>query len=125
MSNGQPKIMVKPLPEILDELEDGIKRLDQAIKASEKATKEAKAAAAEARQAGLKAAGEAARVAEEATAKLEKRLDATIAGLGNRLDNAIRLVELVGTTLMEEADMTAKTANRTVEKLGAEFEFKK
>jgi exonuclease VII small subunit len=124
MPEAQSKIMIKPLPEILDELEGGINRLETAIKASEKATKEAKAAAVEAREAGVKAAGEAGRVAEQAIANLEKRLDKTIAGANDRLDKAIGLVELIRATLIEEADMTAKTANKTMEKLNPEIESK-
>ena len=125
MPDAQSKIMVKPLPEILDELEGGINRLETAIKASEKATKEAKAAAIEAREAGVKAAGEAGRVAEQAIANLEKRLDKTIAGVNQRLDKAIGLAELIRATIIEEADMTSKAANRTIEKLGSGLESDK
>ena len=59
------KIMIKPLPEILDELEDSIKLADEAAK-------DAREAADEARKAGEKAANEAARVAAEAITKVEE-----------------------------------------------------
>ena len=59
------KIMIKPLPEILDELEDSIKLADEAAK-------DAREAADEARRAGEKAANEAARVAAQAIAKVEE-----------------------------------------------------
>jgi len=59
------KIMTKPLPEILDELEDSIKLADEAAK-------DARKAAEEARKAGEKAANEAARVTAEAITKVEE-----------------------------------------------------
>ena len=71
MADQKPKevalkaIMVKPLPQILDELEDSIKTADEAAK-------DARAAAEEARRAGEKAANEAARVAAQAIARVER-----------------------------------------------------
>ena len=59
------KIMTKPLPQILDEIEDSIKTADLAAK-------EARQAAEEARKAGEKAANEAARVAAQAITKVEQ-----------------------------------------------------
>ena len=59
------KIMTKPLPEILDELDDSIQLADEAAK-------NARQAAEEARKAGEKAASEAARVAAEAIARVEQ-----------------------------------------------------
>ncbi len=59
------KIMTKPLPQILDELEDSIKLADEAAK-------NAREAAEEARKAGEKAAREAAKVAAEAISKVEQ-----------------------------------------------------
>ena len=59
------KIMVKPLPEILDEI-------DSSINLANEAAIDARKAAEEARQAGEKAASEAARVAAEAISKVEK-----------------------------------------------------
>ena len=59
------KIMTKPLPQILDEIEDSIKLADEAAN-------NARQAAEEARKAGEKAASEAARVAAEAIAKVEQ-----------------------------------------------------
>jgi len=59
------KIMTKPLPQILDEIEDSIRLADQAAK-------NARDAAVEARKAGEKAANEAIRIANERIAKVEK-----------------------------------------------------
>ena len=62
---GTKKIMTKPLPQILDEIEDSIKLADEAAR-------NARQAAEEARKAGEKAASEATRVATEAIAKVEQ-----------------------------------------------------
>ena len=86
----QRKIMTKPLPEILDELEDSIKLADEAAK-------DAREAADEARQAGEKAASEAARVASEAIAKVEQ--------ISNE---ALRLAKVL--------DLAAKDAVAAIEK---------
>jgi len=59
------KFMTKPLPQILDELEDSIRLADQAAK-------NARDAAVEARKAGENAAGEAIKIANERIAKVEK-----------------------------------------------------
>ncbi len=77
------KIMTKPLPQILDEIEDSIKLADEAAKS-------AREAAEEARKAGEKAASEAARVAAQAIAKVEQIAK-----------NALQLAELVNLALME------------------------
>ena len=37
----QPKIMTKPLPEILDELEDYVKRVEEAVRQAHAAAKDA------------------------------------------------------------------------------------
>ena len=65
------KIMTKPLPEILDELEDS-------IRLAEEAAKDARKAADEARKAGEKAANEAARVAADAITKVEETAKETM-----------------------------------------------
>lgn len=82
----QPKkIMVMPLPQILDEIENSIKAADEAAK-------NARDAAEEARKAGEKAAGEAARVAAEAISKVEQVAK-----------NALALAELLNSAIMEAA----------------------
>ena len=79
------KIMTKPLPQILDEIEDSIKLADEAAK-------NAREAAEEARKAGEKAAREAAKVAAEAIAKVEQIAK-----------SAMQLAELVNLAVMEAA----------------------
>ena len=81
----QKSIMVKPLPQILDEIEDSIGQADEAAK-------DARKAAEEARLAGEKAANEAARVAAHAIARVE-----TIAR------SALELAQLLNATLMDAA----------------------
>lgn len=85
--NGeQPKkIMVMPLPQILDEI-------DNSIRAADDAAKDARDAAEEARRAGEKAANEAARVAAEAISKVEKVAR-----------DAMALAELLHSTMTEAA----------------------
>ena len=82
---GQKSIMVKPLPEILDEIDDGIRLADEAAK-------DARKAAEEARMAGEKAANEAARAAAQAVARVE-----AIARSG------LELAQLLNATLIEAA----------------------
>ena len=83
------KIMTKPLPLILDEIEDS-------IGAANEAAKDARQAAEEARKAGEKAAGEAARVAAEAIGRVEQIAK-----------NALQLAELVNSAV-KEASATAQ-----------------
>jgi len=80
---GTKKIMTKPLPQILDEIEESIKLADEAAK-------NAREAAEKARNAGEKAASEAARVAAEAIAKVEQTAK-----------NAMQLAELLNLALMD------------------------
>ncbi len=79
------KIMVLPLPQILDEIENSINLADEAAK-------NAREAAEEARKAGEKAAREAARVAAEAISRVEQTAK-----------NALQLAELLNATLTEAA----------------------
>ena len=85
-----PKILTKPLPQILDEIEDSIKLADEAVK-------NAREAAEEARNAGEKAAKEAARVATDAIAKVEQTSK-----------NAMQLAELIKSAVMEAAGVLEK-----------------
>jgi Cdc6-like AAA superfamily ATPase len=77
MEEKQPKIMTKPLPAILDELDDSIRLANEA-------TKDARQAAEEARRAGEKAANEARRAAEIAVAKVRDEATKAINALGVR-----------------------------------------
>jgi hypothetical protein len=84
------KIMVLPLPQILDEIENSIGLADEAAK-------DARAAAEEARKAGEKAAREAARVAAEAISRVEQTAN-----------SALQLAELLKATLVESANNVEK-----------------
>ena len=79
------KIMVKPLPAILDEIEESINLANDAAK-------DARKAAEEARLAGEKAANEAARVAAQAISRVEAVAK-----------QALELAQLLNATLMEAA----------------------
>jgi F0F1-type ATP synthase membrane subunit b/b' len=79
----QKKIMTQPLPQILDEIEDSLRKADEAAK-------NAREAADEARQAGEKAANEAARVAAQAIARVE-----------DLANEALKLAMLLKATLLE------------------------
>jgi uncharacterized protein (UPF0147 family) len=81
----QKSIMIKPLPQILDEIEESIGSADAAAK-------DARQAAEEARKAGEKAANEAARVAAQAIAKVE-----------DVARRALELAELLNAALNEAA----------------------
>jgi len=76
----QPKIMVKPLPSILDEMEATEESLREGLDELRKALAETKAAA-EAERAGLKAAKEAAQVAEAKVAEAQSALGQSIVAL--------------------------------------------
>lgn len=77
------KIMTKPLPQILDEIEESILKADEAAK-------NARDAAEEARRAGEKAASEASKVAAQAIARVEE-----VAG------EALKLAESIRETLLK------------------------
>jgi hypothetical protein len=79
----QKSIMVKPLPQILDEIEESIGSADAAAQ-------DARKAAEEARKAGEKAANEAARVAAQAIARVE-----------DVARRALELAELLNAALLE------------------------
>ncbi len=87
---GTRKIMTKPLPQILDEIEDSIKLANEAAK-------NARQAAEEARKAGEKAASEAARVAAEKIARVEQKAD-----------KAMQLAELLKLAIMESVNSIEK-----------------
>ena len=79
------EIMTKPLPQILDEIEESIKLANEAAQ-------NAREAADEARKAGEKAANEAARVAAEAISKVEQTAK-----------SALQLAELIKSAITEAA----------------------
>jgi hypothetical protein len=87
---SQPKIMTKPLPQILDEIEDSIRLANEAAA-------DARAAAEEARRAGEQAAKEAARVAAEAIGRVEDTAKRALA-----LAELLKLAMLDATAAVEK-----------------------
>lgn len=75
-------IMTKPLPQILDEIDDSVRITNEAAK-------NAREAAEAARKAGEKAANEAARVAAEKIARVEQIANKALA-LAERLNTALK-----------------------------------
>ena len=78
----QAKIMTLPLPQILDELENYIRRVDEAVKQAQTAAKESREAADQAKVSGEKAAEAARKAAEAAVAKVKEEA-AKAVDLGN------------------------------------------
>ncbi len=68
----EPKIMTKPLPEILDELENYIKRVEEAVRDARAAAKDAREAAAQAEISGQNAAEAAKKAANAAVAEVRE-----------------------------------------------------
>ncbi len=91
------KIMTKPLPQILDEIEDSIGLADEAAK-------NARDAAVEARKAGEKAFDEATKVANERIDKVEQ-----IAKNAMQLAELLKLALMDGVTAVDKK-LTEKTS---------------
>ena len=142
----QPKIMTKPLPDILEELEAWhnenkalieelrhlYSQLQEALEETTEATTEAHKAAAEAREAGVKAATEAkeaAAKAREAALKaatdLAEALGGDIAEVRKIAIEARDTANLIGLALMTAADGTRITFLNLIEELKHKYEFKK
>jgi uncharacterized phage infection (PIP) family protein YhgE len=81
----QPKIMTKPLPEILDELEDYIRRVEEAVKQAQAAAKESRQAAAQAKESGEKAADAAKKAADATVAKVREEATRGIDAANDRI----------------------------------------
>jgi len=95
-SSESRKIMTKPLPQILDEIEDSIKLADDAAK-------NAREAAVEARKAGEKAFNDATKVANERIDRVEQ-----IAR------NALQLAELLKLAILDGASAVDKRLSEQV-----------
>ena len=113
----QPKIMTKPLPVILDELEHYIQRVEAAVKAARSAAKDSRAHADKAKESGEKAAQAARKAAEAAVAKVKKEAD----GRADVLDNRIAEVsENLGSLIdkaREEATRRADVLNDRIDEI--------
>ena len=83
----QPKIMTKPLPQILDELEDYIRRVEEAVKLAQSAAKESREAADEAKKSGEKAAEAARKAADSAVAQVREEAARAAGALDTRVSN--------------------------------------
>jgi flagellar biosynthesis/type III secretory pathway protein FliH len=81
----QPKIMTKPLPMILDELEDYIRRVEEAVKIAQAAARDSREAAAQAKESGEKAAEAAKKAAEAAVAKVREEAARKADALNDRI----------------------------------------
>ena len=99
---SQPKIMTKPLPEILDELEDYIKRVEEAVRQAQAAAKESREAAAEARESGEKAAEAARKAAEAAVAKGREEAATALAKVREEAAKALDTLGMRVSDLEEE-----------------------
>jgi len=78
-----PQILTKPLPQILDEIEAGIKMADEAAKSARKSAEDA-------RKAGEKAASDATRATNQAIANVQQTAK-----------NAMELAELLNLAIRE------------------------
>jgi flagellar biosynthesis/type III secretory pathway protein FliH len=85
MQDIQPKIMTQPLPMILDELENYIKRVEEAVKQAQAAARDSREAAAQAKESGEKAAEAARKAAQEAVAKVREEAARAAGALGDRI----------------------------------------
>jgi len=81
----QPKIMTKPLPQILDELENYIQRVEDAVKLARAAAKDSRSAADQAKESGEKAAEAARKAAEAAVAKVREEAARRADALNDRI----------------------------------------
>ncbi len=110
VEDRQPKIMTKPLPEILDELEDYIRRVEEAVRQAQAAARESREAATEARISGEKAADAAKKAADAAVAKVrEEALKAV-----NTLGTKVSAIEANLNTLKEKANREAVAIDRAI-----------
>jgi F0F1-type ATP synthase membrane subunit b/b' len=103
----QPKIMTKPLPEILDELEDYIRRVEEAVRQAQGAARDSREAAAQAKLAGEKAAEAAKKAAEAAVAQVRAEAARAAEALDNRISNLETEIKRQINTLEEKVTQEA------------------
>ncbi|MFC1861111.1 hypothetical protein ACFLYL_02370 [Chloroflexota bacterium] len=108
VETSQPKIMTMPLPEILEELENYIRRVEEAVKHAQAAAKESRQAAAEAKESGEKAAEAAKKAAEAAVAKFKQEADKALDTLGTR----VSAIEVELNTFKERVNQEALAVDR-------------
>lgn len=101
VDSGEPrKIMTKPLPQILDEIEDSIRLADEAAK-------NARDAALEVRKAGDKAVSEATRIANERIEKVEQMAE-----------NALKLAEILKSAVLDGMIAVDKRLSEKASEIG-------
>ncbi len=110
MEKIQPKIMTKPLPEILDELEEYIRRVEEAVKQAQAAAKESREAAAQAKLSGEKAAEAAQKAAEAAVAKVREEALKAVNSLGMK----VSAIESELNTIKEKARQEALAVDQAL-----------
>jgi hypothetical protein len=103
MEDTRPKIMTKPLPQILDELEDYIRRVEDAVKQAQAAAKESREAAAQAKASGEEAAAAAKKAAEVAVAKVREEAAKAIDAMGIRVSGLESELNALKEKVREEA----------------------
>jgi colicin import membrane protein len=118
----QPKIMTKPLPMILDELEDYIKRVEEAVKQAQAAARDSREAAAQAKLSGEKAAEAAKKAADAAVARVREEAARALEALGIRVDREMNTLK---EKITQEALALDKAFLALKEKHSAESPFMK
>jgi len=108
MEAQQPKIMTKPLPQILDELEEYIKRVEEAVRQAQAAARESRAAADQAKAAGEKAAEAARKAAEAAVTKVREEAIKTTNALGVRVSTLETELRTLKDNVAQEAQSLDK-----------------
>jgi F0F1-type ATP synthase membrane subunit b/b' len=103
----QPKIMTKPLPEILDELENYIKRVEEAVRQAQAAARDSREAANQAKISGEKAAEAAKKAADAAVAKVREEATRAIGALDNRVSEIEAEIKAQIDTLEEKVTQEA------------------
>lgn len=104
----QPKIMTVPLPDILEELENYIRRVEEAVKQAQAAAKDSRQAAAQAKESGEKAAEAARKAAEAAVAKVREEAAEAVDTLGMR----VSAIDSELNTLKEKVSQEALAVDR-------------
>ena len=99
----QPKIMTKPLPEILDELENYVRRVEDAVKLAQEAARDSREAANQARTAGEKAADAAKKAAETAIARLKQEVLDGDGVLGEKISGLTEALATLKANATQEA----------------------
>lgn len=107
-----PKIMSKPLPQILDEMDENTRLAAEAAAAALRAKDEAMRSAEQARLSGEKAGREAGEAADRAIGETRDQLNKKIDDLKLNMDEAIKKAR---STASEESEYALKVAREALE----------